>query len=270
MVWIGENLTVILQYFLPHPKLKTRPLRTWFLASGDFVYLPPYIPHLHNIKNPVQIAGFMVFCLIPPHIPSPTQKWKTCPYGTCFLGSDGFVYISPWLLHVQNTKNPVQMAGFMVFCLIPPYPIPHPKMENMPIWDVFSGFGWLFLPFPIHTPPPQPKKPSQKWLGFGLLPHPHPFSPPTRKLKTHPSRTCFLASGEFAYLPPCILYPQNPKTQSEMAVFWVLASSPPISPSHPKTQNLSISDMFSNGHVLGSCLTPHIPSIWFVLHRWLI
>ncbi len=76
-------------------KLKTRPFRTCFLGSGEFVYLPSYILHLYNPKNPVQMAGFMVFCLITPHIPFLTRKLKTRPLRTCYLASGGFVYIPP-------------------------------------------------------------------------------------------------------------------------------------------------------------------------------
>ncbi len=43
---------------------------------------------------------------------------------------------------------------------IPPYPLPHPKIESTPIWDVFSELGWVRLYSPMFTPPPQPKKPG--------------------------------------------------------------------------------------------------------------
>ncbi len=251
----------------PTRKWKTHPYGMCFLSSDGFVYTPPCLPHLHNPKNPVQMARFRVFYLIP-HIPSPTQKWKTRPYGTCFLASDGFIYISPCLLHVQNTKKPSVSSVLLHYSICPPPPengkhahmghvfwvqmglfifphayststtqktqskwlglecstsypsyfLPHPKIENMPRWDVFSGFGWVCLYSPMFTTHSKLKKPSPNGWVLGVLPH-TPYIPSHLKIENQPYGMCFLGSGGFIYIFPCLPHVQNSKSPVQMTGF---------------------------------------------------
>ena len=131
------------------------------MSSDWFVYIPLCLLHVQNTKNPVQMAGFMVFCLIPSHIPSPTRKWKTRPYGMCFLASGDFVYLPSCIPHLHNPRNPVidcVLGDYLilpsssdVFCIwvslftFSHCPIPHLKMESMFNLDMFSVFKCVYL-----------------------------------------------------------------------------------------------------------------------------
>ena len=142
----------------------------------------------------------------PPPISSPTRNLKTRPLRTCFLASGDFVYIPPCLLHVQNTKNPVQMAGFMVFCLLLPISLPPPENgKHVHYGRVF----WLRVSsftFPHTHSTSTTQETRSEMTGFCVIASsPTHFHPPTRKLKTRPLRTCFLASGYFTHLPPYIM-----------------------------------------------------------------
>ena len=59
----------------------------------------------------------------------------------------------------EHKKPGLNVRVYDVLPHIPPYLLPHPKMENMLIWDVFSELGWVHLSSPLHTPPPVHKKP---------------------------------------------------------------------------------------------------------------
>ena len=138
---------------LPPENSKTRPLQTCFLASGEFAYLPPCILHLLNPKNPVQMAGFMVFCLILPHILSSTQKWKTRPLRTCFLASGEFVYLPPHTFHLHNPRNPVRSDWVLGYCLIPySFPLPPENSKHVHCGRVFCLWVTLFtFPHAYYT-----------------------------------------------------------------------------------------------------------------------
>ncbi len=151
------------------------------------------------------MTAFFGFC---PPCPPPPENLKHIHFGRVFWARVGSVIFPPPYHSCRTQKTQSNWLGFELFL---PFPPPHPKTQNTSITDVFSGFGWVRLPSPIHIAPPQPKKPGQKWPGFVLLPHPLPISPSTRNLKTRPLRTCFLASGDFVYLPQCLLHVQNTK-----------------------------------------------------------
>ena len=151
------------------------------------------------------MTGFMMFCLISPHIPSPTRKWKARPYGTCFLSSDGFVYTPPCLPHLHNPKNPVQMAGFRAFYLTPPIFSPPPENgKHAHMGRVFwARMGSLILPHTYSTSTTQETR--SEMSGYWVIASSPSYALLTRKLKTRPLRTCFLASGDFIHLPPYIM-----------------------------------------------------------------
>ena len=191
-----------------------------FWLQVSLFTFPHTFPTSTTKETQSEVTGFRVFCLIPPHISSPTWKWKTHLYGTCFLSSDVFVYIPSCLPHLHNPKNPVQMTRFRVFYLILPlFPLPS---EN-------GKHAHILLPSLIYTPPSQPKKHSQEWLSFGLLPYPPPISTPHRKLKTCPLQMCFLALGDFIYLLSCIPHLHNPRNP---VIDCVLGYSPPENGKH--------------------------------------
>ncbi len=52
-----------------------------------------------------------------------------------------------------------------------PYPLPHLKIENTTIWDMFSGFRWVHLYFSMPTTHSKLKKPSPNGWVLGILPH---------------------------------------------------------------------------------------------------
>ena len=111
--------------------------RVFWLRVSLFTF-PHTFPTSTTQETQSEVTGFRVFCLIPPHISSPTRKWKTCLYGTCFLSLDVFVYISPCLPHLHNPKNPVQMARFRVFYLILPlFPLPPENGKHTHMGCVF-------------------------------------------------------------------------------------------------------------------------------------
>ena len=186
-------------------KLKTHPLRTCFLALDDFVYLPPYTHHLHS-RNPVRNDRVLGYCLISHPFPPPTRKLKKCPLWTCCLGLGEFIYFPSYIHHLYNPKNPVQMAGFRVFYLIPPIFSPSPENgKHAPYGRVFWVWMGSFI-FPHAYYIFRTQKTQSEWLAFecsASLPH---MPSPSRKWKTHPYGTCFLGSAilYILYTPPCI------------------------------------------------------------------
>ena len=253
------------------------------LGLGGLVYLSPYIPHLHNPRNPVRNDRVLDYCLIPHPFPPPpenskhvhygrifclrvtsftfphayytsrTQKTRSkwpglwCsasyppisspssengkharPYGMCFLSSDGFVYLPPCLLHVQNTKAQSKWPG--LWSHTPTYPLPHRKMENTPIWDVFSELGWVRLPSPMHTPPLEQKKPGPNGRVYGVLPHTPTYPLPHPKMENMPIWDVVSGFG-WLRLPSSIYNPPPQPKKPSHWLFWV-PHSPPISPPH--------------------------------------
>ncbi len=177
----------------PTRKWKTRPYETCFLGSDGFVNLPPYILHLYNPKNPVQMAGFMLFCLIPPHIPSPTRKRKTRPLRTCFLASGEFVYLPPYILHLHNPRNPIRNDRVLGYCLIP-YPFPPPPEISKHVH--YGRVFWLRVTsftFPHSYSTSTTQETQSEMTRFGVIASFPTYFPLTWKLKTCPLRTCFLA-----------------------------------------------------------------------------
>ena len=188
----------------------------------------------------------MVFCLISPHVPSPTRKWKTRPYGTCFLSSDGFVYTLPCLPHLHNPKNPVQMAGFRVFCLIPPISPPspengkHSRMRRV-FWLRVSSFT-----FPHTYPTYATQETRSEMTGFGFIASSPPISPPPPENGKHVcmGRVFWLRVTSFTFPHAYPTY-RTQKTLSKWLGLWCSFSYPSYPLPHPKMENMLIWDMFS-------------------------